>query len=410
MEEWKEYQLKDVTTILGDGLHGTPKYDENGTVFFINGNNLVDGKIEIKDSTKRVSEYEANKYRKNLTPRTILVSINGTIGNVAKYKGEACILGKSACYFNVADNFDLNFIYYVIASQQFKDTITHLATGTTIKNVSLETMRNYSFMAPSINEQKRISSILSSFDDKIELNRRINDNLEQQAQALFKSWFVDFEPFRDDEFIDSELGKIPKGWEIGTIEDLCQNIASGSTPSSMNQEYYNGEIKWFTTKELKDSFLIDSEKHISDEGHKNSSTKMFPRGTVLMAIYAAPTVGRLGILTSDATFNQAAVGLNPKQEIGSNYVFLLLKKERDNFNNLAIGAAQQNLSVKFVKTYPIIIPSKKVIVDFNVLVNPFFDRISLLSKEIEALTGTRDTLLPKLMSGKLRISEIEKEK
>ncbi len=241
-------------------------------------------------------------------------------------------------------------------------------------------------------------------------NRHGNDNLEQQAQALFKSWFVDFEPFRDDEFIDSELGKIPKGWEIGTIEDLCQNIASGSTPSSMNQEYYNGEIKWFTTKELKDSFLIDSEKHISDEGHKNSSTKMFPRGTVLMAIYAAPTVGRLGILTSDATFNQAAVGLNPKQEIGSNYVFLLLKKERDNFNNLAIGAAQQNLSVKFVKTYPIIIPSKKVIVDFNVLVNPFFDRISLLSKEIEALTGTRDTLLPKLMSGKLRISEIEKEK
>lgn len=240
--------------------------------------------------------------------------------------------------------------------------------------------------------------------------RRENDNLEQQAQALFKAWFVDFEPFKDGKFVESELGMIPEGWKVGTIEDLCQNIASGSTPSSMNQEYYNGEIKWFTTKELKDSFLIDSEKHISDEGHKNSSTKMFPRGTVLMAIYAAPTVGRLGILTSDATFNQAAVGLNPKQEIGSNYVFLLLKKERDNFNNLAIGAAQQNLSVKFVKTYPIIIPSKKVIVDFNVLVNPFFDRISLLSKEIEALTGTRDTLLPKLMSRKLRINEIEKEK
>lgn len=177
MEQWKEYQLKDVTTILGDGLHGTPEYDENGTVFFINGNNLVDGKIEIKDSTKRVSEEEANKYRKNLTQRTIFVSINGTIGNVAKYKGEACILGKSACYFNVAENFDLNFIYYVVASQQFKDAITRLATGTTIKNVSLETMRNYSFMAPSINEQKRISSILSSLDSKMELNRRINDNL-----------------------------------------------------------------------------------------------------------------------------------------------------------------------------------------------------------------------------------------
>ena len=179
MEQWKKYQLKDVTTLLGDGLHGTPKYDKNGTVFFINGNNLVDGKIEIKDSTKRVSEDEANKYRKNLNHRTILVSINGTIGNVAKYQGEACILGKSACYFNVAEDSDLNFIYYVVASQQFKNSIMHLATGTTIKNVSLETMRNYSFVAPSINEQKRISSLLSSLDNKIDLNRRINDNFAE---------------------------------------------------------------------------------------------------------------------------------------------------------------------------------------------------------------------------------------
>lgn len=100
-----------------------------------------------------MAEDEAKKYRKNLNHRTILVSINGTIGNVAKYDGEACILGKSACYFNVAEDFDLNFIYYVVASQQFKSSITHLATGTTIKNVSLETMRNYSFLAPSKDEQ-----------------------------------------------------------------------------------------------------------------------------------------------------------------------------------------------------------------------------------------------------------------
>lgn len=227
MEKWKEYQLKDVTTILGDGLHGTPKYDENGTVFFINGNNLVDGKIEIKGSTKRVAEDEAKKYRKNLNHRTILVSINGTIGNVAKYDGEACILGKSACYFNVAEDFDLNFIYYVVASQQFKSSITHLATGTTIKNVSLETMRNYSFLAPSKDEQKRISGILSSLDAKIELNRRINDNLEQQAQALFKSWFVDFEPFKDGEFVDDDYGRRPYGWHIEPLEYLVKKVKAG---------------------------------------------------------------------------------------------------------------------------------------------------------------------------------------
>ena len=226
MEKWKEYQLKDVTTILGDGLHGTPKYDENGTVFFINGNNLVDGKIEIKGSTKRVAEDEAKKYRKNLNHRTILVSINGTIGNVAKYDGEACILGKSACYFNVAEDFDLNFIYYVVASQQFKSSITHLATGTTIKNVSLETMRNYSFLAPSKDEQKRISGILSSLDAKIELNRRINDNLEQQAQSLFKSWFVDNSNPTWHETTLSEVASFIGGYSYKGEELVdCSNIA-----------------------------------------------------------------------------------------------------------------------------------------------------------------------------------------
>ena len=189
MGEWKKYKLKDVCTILGDGLHGTPIYDDKGEFFFINGNNLKDGRISIKNDTKRVPYSEANKYKKPLNNRTILVSINGTIGNVAKYRDEKCILGKSACFFNVKENVDLNFIYYVVANQQFKNTITQLATGTTIKNVSLETMRNYTFRIPPLSIQKQIGKILSSLDDKIELNRRINDNLEQQAQALFNEMF-----------------------------------------------------------------------------------------------------------------------------------------------------------------------------------------------------------------------------
>lgn len=414
MEEWKQYKLGEITSKIGSGA--TPKGGRDsylgGNITLIRSQNVLDFSFS-KSGLAYINEVQAEKLSNvEVYEKDVLLNITGD--SVAR----VCIVPNNVLPARVNqhvaiirgnDKVDYRYLLYYL--QYIKPQLLSLSQGGATRNALTKKMiEELEVKMPSKGIQKEIVSILYALDSKIELNRRINDNLEQQAQALFKSWFVDFEPFRDDEFIDSELGKIPKGWEIGTIEDLCQNIASGSTPSSMNQEYYNGEIKWFTTKELKDSFLIDSEKHISDEGHKNSSTKMFPRGTVLMAIYAAPTVGRLGILTSDATFNQAAVGLNPKQEIGSNYVFLLLKKERDNFNNLAIGAAQQNLSVKFVKTYPIIIPSKKVIVDFNVLVNPFFDRISLLSKEIEALTGTRDTLLPKLMSGKLRISEIEKEK
>ena len=224
MEEWKEYKLKDVTSVLGDGIHGTPKYDENGAVFFINGNNLENGKIIIKENTRRVSVEESIKHRKPLTDRTILVSINGTLGNVARYNGEPCILGKSACYFNVKEEFDLIFIYYVVANGEFRKDIERLATGTTIKNVSLETMRNYTFYAPSLKTQKQIASILKSLDDKIEVNRQINENLEQQAQALFKSWFVDFEPFKDGEFVESELGMIPKGWRVESLSSIADYI------------------------------------------------------------------------------------------------------------------------------------------------------------------------------------------
>lgn len=177
MEDWKEYKLSELTTILGDGLHGTPEYDENGSVYFVNGNNFENGRIVIRETTKKVSIEEAQKYQKPIGNRTIFVSINGTIGNVAKYHGESCILGKSACYFNVKDEFDLDFVYYLVANSKFKFAIENLATGTTIKNVSLETMRNSTFSVPSLKLQQRIASVLSSLDSKIELNRRINDNL-----------------------------------------------------------------------------------------------------------------------------------------------------------------------------------------------------------------------------------------
>lgn len=398
MEEWKEYQLKDVTTILGDGLHGTPKYDENGTVFFINGNNLVDGKIEIKDSTKRVSEYEANKYRKNLTPRTILVSINGTIGNVAKYKGEACILGKSACYFNVADNFDLNFIYYVIASQQFKDTITHLATGTTIKNVSLETMRNYSFMAPSINEQKRISSILSSFDDKIELNRRINDNLEQQAQALFKAWFVEFEPFG---------GTMPSNWEICEAQKYF-NINIGKTPPRNEMRWFSQkstDCKWASISDLGKCglFINDTSEYLTKDAVETFNIIVVPKGTILLSFKL--TLGRVSITTCPLTTNEAIARFLINHDYEREYLYLLLKQ----FDYTSLGNTSSiatAVNSKIIRSMPIMMPTVDVLQRFHHIVSPIFTRMRFLSDEIMQLTDTRNTVLPQLMSGGLKINNL----
>ena len=236
--------------------------------------------------------------------------------------------------------------------------------------------------------------------------RRRNDNLEQQAQALFKFWFVDFEPFKDGKFVDSELGMIPEGWKTETIKNLCEVISSGGTPKSLNLDYYSGNINWFTTKELKDCFLFDSEKHISNEALNNSSAKLFPKDSVLLAIYASPTVGRLGVLSCDSTFNQAAVGMVPIDSIGMPYLFLQLLSERQNLNNLAIGAAQQNLNVQTVKNYLVICPMLKVLNEFNNVVKPIFDLICKHQKQNINLSTIRDTLLPKLMSGELKISDL----
>lgn len=177
MVEWINTTLKDCTDIIGDGLHGTPKYTENGEYAFINGNNLVNGEILIKKETKRVDYSQYEKYKKPLTERTIFVSINGTLGNVGVYDSEKIILGKSACYFNVKESVDKDYLYYVVSSPTFKQYLENNATGTTIKNVSLKQMREYSFSMPQVSVQKKISSVLRVIDEKIKNNRIINNNL-----------------------------------------------------------------------------------------------------------------------------------------------------------------------------------------------------------------------------------------
>ena len=177
MAEWEKTTLEKCTDILGDGLHGTPKYTDGGEYAFINGNNLVNGEILIKKDTKMVDYSQYEKYKKPLTNRTLLVSINGTLGNVGMYNSEKIILGKSACYFNVKEFVDKDFIYYVVSSPMFRQYLEHSTTGTTIKNISLKQMREYEFLLPPIEKQKQISSVLKMIDEKIKNNRRVNENL-----------------------------------------------------------------------------------------------------------------------------------------------------------------------------------------------------------------------------------------
>ena len=167
-ENWCWCRLGEIVSILGDGIHGTPNYDISGNYYFVNGNNLNNGKIEIKPDTKKINQSEYEKYKKELNNNTVFVSINGTLGNIAFYENEKIILGKSACYFNLIKNEMKIYIYWLIKTKYFLDYANEEATGTTIKNVSLAAMRNFPIPLPPLAEQKRIVATIEKFMPLIE--------------------------------------------------------------------------------------------------------------------------------------------------------------------------------------------------------------------------------------------------
>lgn len=403
--EWKEVYIKDICTVLGDGLHGTPEYDEKGDFYFINGNNLQEGHITIKKDTKRVSQKEFLKYQKELNDRTILVSINGTIGNVAKYNNEPCILGKSACFFNVKEDIDRNFIYYVISSPHFKKSIIQQATGTTIKNVSLKQMRDYHFLIPvNLSDQRKIAGILFALDSKIENNNKINANLEAQAQALFKSWFVDFTPFKDQPFVDSELGPIPQGWKVGKADDFYK-INIGKTPPRKEKEWFSkneSDNKWISISDMGNCglFISNSAEKLTNAAIKKFNISLVPVNTILLSFKL--TIGRVAISDCDLTTNEAIARFILPDECYLEFSFLMLKL----YNYSTLGSTSSIASAvnsKIIKSMKMVMPSLKVLEDFHTITNPLFEKIRFTQKENQRLAALRDTLLPKLMSGEIKL-------
>ena len=404
--EWKEVTLGEVSSKIGDGLHGTPKYDDEGSYFFINGNNLNCGKIIIKDDTKRVGIEEFVKNQKELNEQTILVSINGTIGNVAKYNNEPCILGKSACYINVIKEVDKEFIYYILTSANFKRNITNEATGTTIKNVSLKQMREYKFNIPcNLADQRRIASILSSLDRKIELNNKINADLEEMAQAIFKNWFVDFEPFKDGKFVDSELGMIPEGWKVGTIGDIVE-FQNGFTFSSKDFSE-NGEYKIITIKSVQDGCLVtEGSSKVTEYPTKMPAYCKLQSGDILLSLTG--NVGRCCLVTeTNLLLNQRVAKIKAKECYDNSFSYALfrLKETKELLISISRGTAQANLSPVEASKLPMVIPSEDARKSFSMISDSIMNKIISIHIENSRISLLRDTLLPRLMSGELEIPE-----
>lgn len=415
--EWKEVRLCDVCSELSDGLHKAPKFIEKGEYIFVNAKNLYNGYILDNDPTKKTSHEEYLKYKKPLGKHTILYSIDGTIGNIAKYRGEKCVLGKGACYLNCNPKIVVSpYLYYQLQSPHFKSYIHLMSTGSTIKHISLKTMREYVFELPSLTDQRRIVSILSSLDQKIELNNKINADLEEMAQAIFKNWFVDFEPFKDGKFVDSELGMIPEGWKVISLNEILDNVSGYSYKGS---ELQSSNIAMATIKnfERKGGFKTEGYKEIVIS-KKIKETQFVNMFDVLVAhtdlTQNAEIVGNPAIVLSKGGYEKLIMSMDLTKVIskidgvtnGLLYCILSTSRFKEHALGYVNGTTVLHMSKKAVPEYTCAFPKDiNQIRDLCITLDSIYKRMAVTYDENSRLSLLRDTLLPRLMSGKLEVPQ-----
>ena len=319
---------------------------------------------------------------------------------------------------------DERFLFYLLRTREYRNEVLASATGTTVKHTSPRRILAHKPKFPPLAEQKAIASVLGALDDKIELNRRMNATLEAMARALFQSWFVDFDPFRakldggqptgldtattdlfPNEFEDSELGPIPKGWEIGSILRQA-DLISGGTPKTDIAAYWSGDINWASAKDVSqcgEAFLIATEKKITRAGLENSATKIIPQFAVVIVARGA-TTGRLTMFGDAMAMNQTCYALRSKIAAP----FALYCQAREFINSMvhaAHGSVFDTIITETFKATNVLIPPVNVLIEFNKRVAPLFDLVHSNLIEIRTLAAICDALLPKLLSGDLRVKD-----
>ncbi len=403
-KDWKICKLGNIIELIGGGTPNTsiPEY-WNGNIPWISVKDFNNDNKKVYVTEKTITESGLNKSATKLLQKgDIIISARGTVGEIAVISRPMAF--NQSCYGikaipNIVQD---DFLYYLLKNSiQYLKHNTH---GSVFDTITKETFEKIDILLPPLETQEKIARVLSSLDDKIELNNKINQNLEQQAQAIFKSWFVDFEPFG---------GKMPDDWKIGTISELG-TVVGGSTPSKKNPEYYtNNGIAWITPKDLSRKnlkfnlkFISKGEIDITDKGFKNSSATIMPKGTVLFSSRAP--IGYISIAQNDVTTNQGFKSVIPFQTVGTPYVYLYLKNNITLIENMAAGSTFKEVSGSIMQNIPALIPSKKILKRFNTLCDKIFRKQEYLEVENEKLTQLRDTLLPKLMSGEIDVDKVIK--
>ena len=395
MAEWIECKISDIGTVVGGATPSTKKpenYNE-GEIAWITPKDLstFNGRY-IERGERNITEVGLKSCSTQLLPKnTVLFSSRAPIGYIAIAANEVCTnQGFKSVIPN--ENTDALFLYYLLKYN--KDKIEGMGSGTTFKEVSGNTMKNIVVSVPIDKKvQKNIAALLGAMDDKIEENERINNNLEQQAQAYFDELFV----------VNAD-----PNWPECTLSDIG-SVVAGGTPSKLKSEYYaNQGIAWITPKDLssdKSKFISHGENDISELGFSKSSATKMPAGTILFSSRAP--IGYIAIAQNEVTTNQGFKSVIPNKNIGTAYVYFLLKNLLPTIEGMASGSTFKEISGATMKSVPTVMPDANIIQLFSDFCEPVFKEQEVREAENKHLSALRDSILPKLMSGELDVSDID---
>lgn len=431
--EWKEHEIGDFADILSGYAFKSKDFIEKG-VPIIKIKNIVPPIIDINDVQYVSEELYKEKERYALNFNDILISLTGSnvnqiasaVGKIGRVrvKNEKLLLNQriGKLYVTDKEKCDHNYLYYYLIQEEIRYNLAASAGGSANQaNISPAQIKKIKVNLPSLEEQKAIAYILSSIDEKIEVNNQINKKLEEMAQAIFKQWFVDFEfpnengePYKSSggEMVESEMGMIPKGWEVSTIENLAKLVSKGTTPrkKDIDKASDNKTVKFLKVKDIGDDGIVDlfNLEYIPESIHSNQLKRsMLEYKDVLISI--AGTIGRVSYVNDelvDANTNQAVAFVRLK-DIKKYFLLIMYKFKsnefQDSVKSKVVQGVQANISLTVIKNEKLLVPKNDVLQKYNNIMNSIFNKEEILNRENNNLKNIRDTLLPKLMSGEIRV-------
>ncbi len=388
-EDWEKLPAEEFCIKVTDGTHDSPKKQEKGK-YLVTSRHIKEGKLDF-DNAYFISEkdFEEVNKRSKVNQWDLIFGMIGTIGEIYLEKKENPDYAiKNVGLFKTGSELKSKWLFYFLKSPFAKDYIFRHSAGTTQQYMTLGSLRNFPILFPkSKEEQHSIAKILSSLDEKIELNNKMNKTLEEIGQAIFKKWFID-NPEKE-------------GWELSTIGKELKTILGG-TPSRVKPEYWNGNINWINSGKVNEFRIIKPSETITEEGLRKSATSLLPKGTVVLAITGA-TLGQVSRLEINSCANQSVIGVLENEKFSSPYVYYWIKNKIWDIVGHQTGGAQQHINKGNVDNYELLIPDEQTLKDFNKIAEPIFKQISINCFQNQTLSQIRDALLPKLMSGEIRV-------